>query len=241
MVYVIADIHGSLQSLQERIRLMPMLTEDDYIIIAGDAGLMYGDYNMGSVKKFMKKLKCKFIIIRGNHDNRYHDYARQNPDTWMFSDDGMYAWENKYPNILYVKDGGGVYSIGGNSILFIPGAYSVDKPYRLARGLPFETREELTIDEADNLLEEAEQVRFDYVVSHTCPYFLLPKLQYLFLDYVDQSKVSYWTEKICQAVYDNIGGNYKAWYFGHFHDDRYFEEENLTMVYNSFEVITGDE
>ena len=73
MVYVIADIHGSALSLQQDMKYMPELTKDDYIIIAGDAGLEYGQYSMGSLKKYMMKLPCTFIVMRGNHDNRYHD------------------------------------------------------------------------------------------------------------------------------------------------------------------------
>ena len=79
MVYVIADIHGSALSLQQDMKYMPELTKDDYIIIAGDAGLEYGPYSMGSLKKYMKKLPCTFVVMRGNHDNRYHYMARQKP------------------------------------------------------------------------------------------------------------------------------------------------------------------
>lgn len=241
MIYVIADIHGSIIELDSKLRLAVSLNEKDTVVVAGDAGLMYGSYDMKELKRYMNEYGCKFIVMRGNHDARYHDVARNNSGKWTFTDDGMYAFENRYPNILYVKDIGGVYNIDGFDILFIPGAYSVDGPYRKAMGYPFEPREELDWKEADALLDEAEKKHFDYIVSHTCPVSLVPKLEDLFLDGVDQSEVSYWTEKICEEVYQDFKGNFKAWYFGHFHDDRYFPEENLTMVYNSFEVITGGE
>lgn len=238
MVYVIADIHGSALSLQQDMKYMPELTEDDYIIIAGDAGLEYGPYSMGSLKKYMKKLPCTFVVMRGNHDNRYHYMARNNPDRWSFTDDGMYAYENKYPNIMYVKDIGGVYTIDGKDILFIPGAYSVDKYYRLANGLAYEPREELSWFEADNLFEEIDSKHFDYVISHTAPLSLVPKLEHLFLAQVDQGSVSHWTEKICDEVYTNY--SFKHWYFGHFHSDMELSD-NVTMVYAGFGVIGNDE
>ena len=238
MVYVIADIHGSALSLQHDMKYMPELTKDDYVIIAGDAGLEYGQYSMGSLKKYMNKFPCTFVVMRGNHDNRYHYMARNNPDRWSFTDDGMYAYENKYQNIMYVKDGGGVYTIDGKDILFIPGAYSVDKYYRLANGLAYEPREELSWFETDALFAEIDSKNFDYVISHTAPLSLVPKLEHLFLDCVDQRCVSQWTEKICDEVYMNY--KFKHWYFGHFHSDMELSD-NVTMVYAGFGVIGSDE
>ena len=241
MVYVIADTHGGMLDLDRKLRHAPELTENDTVIIAGDAGLMYGIYDMRTLKYHMSHLPCRFIIMRGNHDARYFDVAMQNPETWTVTEDGEYAFENRFPNILYIKDVGGIYEIGGHRFLFIPGAYSVDKPYRLVNGLPYEPREELTTAEADALIQGAINGEFDYVVSHTCPYHLIPQLEDLFLDGVNQSDVSYWTERVCDEIFNECSGKWKMWWFGHFHCDRTFEGENIEMIYDGFGVVPDDD
>lgn len=241
MIYVIADIHGGSLDLERKLRYAPELTENDTVIVAGDAGLMYGTYDMRALKYHMANYPCRFIIMRGNHDARYFETALQSHDTWSFTEDGMYAFEKRFPNILYVKDTGGIYEIEGRRFLFIPGAYSVDKPWRLACGYPYEPREELTVAEADSLIQEAIQGDFEYVVSHTCPYHLIPRLEDLFLDGVNQSEVSYWTEKVCDEIFNECRGKWKMWWFGHFHDDRVFEDEDIQMIYNGFGVVPNDD
>ena len=241
MIYVIADTHGGALDLERKLRHAPELTKNDTVIIAGDAGLMYGAYDMKALKYHMAGFPCRFIVMRGNHDARYFDIATQNPETWTITEDGKYAFENKFENILYIKDVGGIYEIDGHKFLFVPGAYSVDKPYRLAAGFPYEPREELTAAEADSLIQEAIQGDFEYVVSHTCPHHLIPRLEDLFLDGVDQSGVSYWTEKICDEIFNECKGKWKMWWFGHFHCDRAFEDESIEMVYDNFGVVPDDD
>lgn len=241
MIYVIADIHGGPLDLGRKLQYAPKLTENDTVIVAGDAGLMYGAYDMQALKLRMGGYPCRFVIMRGNHDARYFDVAMRNPETWSIVEDGKYAVENQFPNILYVKDSGGIYEIDGHKFLFIPGAYSVDKPYRLAVGLPYEPREELTAAEADVLIQEAARGEFEYVVSHTCPYHLLPQLEDLFLDGVDQGHVSYWMEMVCDEIFNECSGKWKMWWFGHFHDDRDFEDEGMQMICSEFGVVPDDD
>lgn len=238
MIYVIADIHGSVSRYRDVMLFMPKLEKDDFVIIAGDAGIMYGSYVMGSLRTCMAHEDCTFIVMRGNHDSRYWDIARSNRDKWVIDEENGFAYEKKYPNIKYVKDSGGVYTIDGKDILFVPGGYSVDKYYRLESGYPFEPREELTVEEADALLREAETKHFDYIVSHAAPYSLRPRIEDLFLGYVDQSSVSLFTEKMLDEIYCEC--SWKEWLFGHYHADRYFDDINMTMLYNKYGVI-GDE
>ena len=238
MVYVIADLHGSRSRYEETTRTMPYFSEDDYVIVAGDAGLEYGTFAMRALKREMSCEACTFIIMRGNHDARYWDKARSNPQEWTIDEESGFAYENRFPNIKYIRDSGGVYDIGGHKILFVPGGCSPDKSYRVANGLPFEPREELTVEEADSLLDVAEKNDFDYVVSHVAPYSVLTRLGHLLMGLIDQSGVSLFTEKLCDEIYNEC--TWKEWLFGHYHADMCFDDVNMTLLYNKYEVI-GDE
>lgn len=241
MIYVIADIHGSAAALGDlcyKIKSEHTITENDYLIIAGDAGIVYGSYVMGNLRKNLSKLPCTVIIMRGNHDARYWEVAQNNPDKWEFvvSENGdKYAREKKYPRILYVSDIGGVYEIGGKQILFCPGGYSVDKFYRLQMGYPYEPSEEMTQDEFDALLKTSGEKPYSYIISHVAPYKINDRLSHLFLDCVDQSTVSSFSEKNLDAIYDRH--DWKMWYFGHYHGDLCFDDVNMCMVYNDYGVI----
>lgn len=233
MVYVIADIHGSndrFDTMMQYVEHERPMTESDVVIIAGDAGTQYGTYNMGSLKKNMKSYDCKFIVLRGNHDKRYWKEAKVHPEKWTIEDD--YAFENKYPNILYVKDEGGIYNINGYRVLFVPGGYSVDKDYRLKNGLPYEYDEELTYSEANDLLCLAETGGYDFIISHVAPTKLHPKLSEFFMPCIDQSSVRDFVSELCDEIFKV--GKWKMWFFGHYHGDKYFPEENMDMIYEKY-------
>lgn len=227
-VYVAGDIHGNVADVRNIIAQIPNPSADDYIIIAGDAALEYGNHVMGSCKKVMQKFPGKWIIMRGNHDNRYW---RDHPD-WPVTVDGQFKYQKKYPNILYARDGGQISKIEGYNILFIPGAYSVDKNYRLQRGWPYEPEEQLTKTELTNLALLAENYHIDFVIGHTYPMSIEHYLHYLFLGYVKQSEV----DKTMEYEIDNIlskNDTWKHYFFGHMHDDKGDIQGKYTMLYNT--------
>lgn len=239
-IYITADIHGDRNEVGYRLSQLPYLSEQDTIIIAGDAGLEYGSYNMGSVKKVMSKAPCNWLVMRGNHDNCYYaDHWQEaiREENWHI-DNSIYNTsviiENKYPNIHYIWDTGGVYNVNGNKILFIPGAYSIDKNYRLFRGWPYNSKEQLTEKEFIELYKDfiESNSAVDYIVSHTCPLQLEPHIRYLFMDNIDQTQVDKTTEKWLDKFYDQViqEKQFKHWYFGHFHDTKQITDK-VTMLY----------
>ena len=235
-VYISADIHGDKNRIYDIMTQLPHLSKEDTVIVAGDASLEYGNYNMRSTKKIMSDCSCNWLIMRGNHDNRYFE-NHFNDDSWHM-DNTIYNMpvviENKYPNIHYIWDTGGIYNVAGNKILFIPGAYSVDKDYRLLKGWPYTPREQLTEEEFTDLYDDfmESDTAIDYVVSHTCPLQLEPHIRYLFMNGIDQSKVDKTTEKWLDKFYNQIIQEkpFKHWYFGHFHDTKQINDK-VTMLY----------
>lgn len=203
----------------------------------------------------MKKFPGKVIVMRGNHDDRYEknhtdEYGQPINNTWNYlSDDNgnQYFYQKKYPNIWYILDAGGIYHIGDYTILFIPGAYSVDKNYRIMRDYPYNPDEQLTIEEQNELFTILQNwcslgFDIDFIVSHTAPMKLQPYFKDLFLDFLDQSTVDnsmeIWLDSIAEYCDCNI--DLKQWFFGHYHADRVIGNK-YTMLYHLVENLADYE
>jgi 3-oxoacid CoA-transferase subunit A len=148
--------------------------------------------------------------------------------------------QKKYPNIHYVKDAGDVYTFGEYNFLIIPGAYSVDKYYRLRNNYPYEMEELLTASEMEQILKYTNDFKndIDFVLAHTAPMKIEPKLWYLFMNGVNQDEVDKtmenWLDDVMNVIED--GNNFKQYFFGHFHDDKKLDE-NYTMLYHCVEKL----
>lgn len=232
-IYIGGDLHGSVADIRQMMTQINSPSVNDIIIVCGDAGLEYGNHIMGSCKKIMAKFPGIWIIMRGNHDNRYwknHTHWIKNgicqcPDDGWEINEWDYLVQKKFPNIWYVQDEGGIYNINGNNFLFIPGAYSVDKHYRLQNNLAYEPNEQLTYQEIVGLMDDVQEFKsnghnIDYVISHTAPMKLEPYFRDLFLGFIPQNAVDKNMEKALDQFTDMLEPTMKAWYFGHFHSDR---------------------
>lgn len=245
MIYICADVHSDKSRIEEVIDQIPNPTEEDKIIICGDAGFEYGGHIMGSAKKTAAKFPGSWIVMRGNHDTRYwRDHAINVPGVCEYAKDNwhmeningnMLLVQDKYPNIKYVRDEGGIYYIDGYKFLFVPGAYSVDKQWRIQNNLPYEHEEQLTYKEFCSILDITKKNinDIDFVVAHTAPYFLEPELQYLFLDIIKQDTVDKTTEKWLDNIMHNIekSPKFKQFFFGHYHDTKTFGDK-YSMMYH---------
>lgn len=244
-IFIAADPHGMSNRYYDFMRQVDNPQSDDIIIIAGDAGIEYGGQVSGSSKQMMKKFPGKWIIMRGNHDDRY--WAEHTEDeepinnSWEIIYDSplynSYLRQKKYPNILYIQDEGGIYRINGVNILFIPGAYSIDKAYRLHNGWAWNPDEQLLDNEKSLLMETVyfmnwSKQSIDFVISHTCPQYLEPYIRYLFLDGINQDSVDrsmeIWLNALSYQVEQNP--HFKQWFFGHYHGDKAITDK-YTMLY----------
>ena len=102
-VFITGDIHGNHLSVANIINRIDNPTEDDYIIICGDAGLEYGSYIAQSTKMIMNSFPGYWIILRGNHDTCYwRDHVTHGAphEGWSIIDD--YLIEDIYPHIRYI-------------------------------------------------------------------------------------------------------------------------------------------
>ena len=230
-IFIIGDLHGKAEPVKNfyrnYIKDTPKEKEENWLICLGDFGaLYYFDYRDHNFKKELSKYPFKYFVIRGNHEARAGDTAAyDNYVGWEEMDcfGGKCLRQVHYPNIYYAEDKGGIYRIAGRKCLIIPGAYSVDKWYRLQRGWAWFSDEQLNDYEKEELLKEAAGQHYDFIFSHTCPYSVMPTD--LFLSMIDQSTVDNCMEHWMDHLKEQL--SFGVWCFGHYHADRmeapYFE------------------
>ena len=246
-VWITGDKHGMASDLLVSFGSVANPSENDTLIVCGDFGAEYGASVNGRIKKTAKKFPGQIVVLRGNHDTRYwsrHADSNGTPEKgWHIEVSGFqksywgkFLVQDKYPNIKYVHDAGGIYNIEGYNFLMIPGAFSVDKDYRLSNHLNYEPREQLTKEERLQLSYECGlwYNEIDFVCSHTAPMKLEPYLHYLFLGFINQNKVDKTTEHWMDDIAWEIeqGNRFKQWFFGHFHDDKAINQY-YAMLFNN--------
>ena len=250
---VIGDLHGSFKPIRDfhlRHNTNKKYNEAEKIMIClGDFCVNYflddeaeGQHRDRQTKEKLGRYPFTYFVIRGNHEERPENMARKNPEKWhteMFL--GGIVWvENDFPYIKYANDCPQPYQIGDYKTIVFPGAYSVDKHYRLMMGYSWFEDEQMTEEEMEEgRLWVQDYKSFDLVLSHTCPCAWEPTD--LFLKGLDQSTVDKTTERYLGEIEFHL--DYKAWLFGHFHAYRDYprtDGHRRTMLYNQ-EVIDLDQ
>lgn len=209
MVYITGDIHGSLEPIHDLIkRHRP--TENDVVVILGDVAVNYtGTLRDIVMKDEMNRLGPTFFCIHGNHEDRPQNIASYKEREWH---GGRVLYEEKFPRILFPIDGD-IFELEGKRCIVIGGAYSVDKLYRLSRGMKWWPDEQPTPAIKEHVEQQLSANMIDVVFSHTCPEKYIPTE--CFLPGIDQSKVDRSTEQWMDKIEDHL--SYEAWYAGHWH------------------------
>ena len=227
-VFVTGDIHGDMSDLFIRVGHIGNTTKDDLLILLGDVGFFYSVF-FGKLQKdferqeFAAALPITLLCIQGNHEQPFKEMAAEKIE--LLGGDGYES------NGIYFAANGTTLDINGKRCLVVGGAYSVDKPWRLLRGNGWWEGEELTDAELDEIHQTVKGQKFDWVLTHTCPYNNLPRE--MFLSFVDQSQVENRTEKALQKIHDDI--SFDRWYCGHFHTDKI--DGKIEFFYRSVKQI----
>ena len=223
MIYITGDIHRDFSRLNY-LEYRP----NDMLIILGDVGINYYlNEEDNKLKKLLSSYNLKLFCVRGNHEERPENINSYN-EIEMFS--GKVYVEDKFPNLVFAKDGE-VYNMDGMSVLVIGGAYSIDKPYRIAYGYNWFSEEQLSDVEMKNILKRTIGKHFDIILSHTCPYKYEPRE--IFLNEIDQSKVDKSMEYFLDKVEKNV--DYDKWYCGHYHINKKIDK--LEFMYKEIKVF----
>ena len=231
MIYITGDTHGDFRGIAQ-FCMENHTTYDDILIILGDAGINFsGGSRDERLKDALLHLPITFFCIHGNHERRPQTLPGYKEVQWH---GGTVFREIEYPNLLFAKDGE-IFDFGGKKTIVLGGAYSIDKDYRLMYQLPWFEDEQPSPEikaYAEQRLEEAGW-QVDYVLSHTTPYKYEPRE--VFMEGVNQELVDKSTEHWLDAIEEKL--NYKKWYAGHFHTDKWTEK--LTLLYETVEVFGG--
>lgn len=232
MIYVTGDKHANFNAVFNFCH-KNNTSINDLLIILGDAGINYfASKKDQNLKEQLKKYPVTLFCIHGNHEER-----PENIETYKTKKfhDGIVYYEDKYPNILFAKDGE-IYVFNNRKVLVIGGAYSVDKYFRLKRGYRWYESEQLTSEEKDNILNMIKQKKdIDIVLSHTCPYNYLPRE--VFLSGIDQRTVDNSMELFLNKIEESL--NYKIWYCGHYHIDK--KVDRIRFMFNDIDIFDNKE
>lgn len=228
MVYYTGDIHGNIRKISSFV-FNNNLTENDIIVILGDAGLNYYGNNKGDakVKKKLNALNVPVLCVHGNHEMRPESLDSYCETEWH---DAVVYWEKEYQNIFFAKDGE-IYNLDGRKNIVIGGAYSVDKFHRLAMGTHWFADEQPSEEIKKRVIEKLDSVdwKVDGVLSHTCPYKYRPTET--FLPFINQDTVDNSTEHWLDEIEDKL--QYSKWLCGHWHIDKKIDRMRFMM--NDFE------
>lgn len=230
-IYITGDKHGNLKPVK-RFAKGDGLTVDDAIVILGDAGFNYfADERDRGAKEAVAGIAATVFCVHGNHEmrpqslpNLYHEMQ------WH---GGTVFVEDAFPNILFAKDGE-VYDLDGLQTIVIGGAYSVDKGYRLERGLRWFPDEQPDDEVKARIEAKLEELgwKVDIVLSHTCPSNYEPVEA--FLPGIDQSMVDVSTEVWLASIERRL--EYGKWYCGHWHIEKTIDR--MRFMFNDFETLS---
>lgn len=229
MIYLSGDIHGDVGRVENAVQKYG-ITVQDTIILLGDVGLnFYGDSRDTARKDFLNALGILIFCIHGNHEMRPESIPSYHEAKWH---GGTVFVEDKYPNLLFAKDGE-LFDLEGYTALVIGGAYSVDKNYRLKNNLPWfadEQPSEVTRRRVEEKLNNHAWL-VDIVLSHTCPERYIP--QEAFLPNIESKDVDNSTEAWLGRIERKLCYGY--WFCGHWHIDKRIDKMHFLMY--SYETL----
>jgi hypothetical protein len=166
-VFITGDTHGVLHRLSNKNwKLAKDLTENDFVIIAGDFGLIYHPEQSKEEIWWINWLNDRpftTLFVDGNHEN--HDKLKELPTEIKFG-----GAVGKVSDKLFHLRRGEIYTICDKKILTFGGAESIDKVYRI-EGISWWKDEIPNYYEMDICLANLElhSYEVDYIIAHTCP------------------------------------------------------------------------
>ena len=230
MTIITGDIHGNFARVWNQCEKL-CTSRADIMVTLGEACLnFFGGERDAVMKRQLKNLPLTLLCVHGNHEMRPESVGSYEEMEWR---GGIVSVEPALPHILFAKCGE-IYELAGYRCLAIGGAYSVDKPQRLAHGRPWFADEQPS-EEIKARVEQrlaAENWQVDVVLSHTCPLKYEPRE--VFLKGVDQSRVDKSTEIWLDSIEERL--SYKEWYCGHYHVAKSIDR--MRFMYENFRRLS---
>lgn len=254
MIYLTGDTHKEFQRFtKNNLQHLPFtLTEQDYVIVCGDFGLLWSkdkefEYNCD----WLSRLPFPILWVQGNHEN--YNMIKEYPLEEWNGGKVRHIVRNK----IILLERGQVFDIDGHRFFTFGGAKTHDTqggildpdspnykqeekeakrsnlPYRI-KNVSWWEQELPSAEEMEEGLHNLEKVNFtvDYVVTHCASNSTQRKIeaQYnpLFHHTLTSDVLTDYFEELEKRLH------YKHWYCGHYHDDVVVDEKHtvlyLTMV-----------
>lgn len=231
MIYVCGDTHGTLDLFKiYNWKEKRGLTKDDFLIIAGDAGILWNPAKDKEVIDFWSNQPFTTLFIDGNHEN--FDLIKELPSV----DIGFGEEVGKVNDSIFYLKRGCVYNIDNKNIFTFGGGNSIDKARRQER-VSWWPEELPNQQEYIRGLESLYNVggKVDYVITHTCTTEVVGKLfNYLDFKAVGEDDEKQLREYFSMLVKEDRFFTFKKWYYGHFHIDKdlYYNGSKFFCLYN---------
>lgn len=211
MVYITGDTHGVTDFSKLLSTNLSSLTKDDYVIICGDAGILFRPEESQSIINLYSYLPFTVLFADGNHEN--FDMLERFPEE---------VWHggkvHRLADSVFHLMRGQVFNLDGDKYFVFGGALSFDKRRR-KEGESWWRQEMPTQSDYNEAIKNLATVssKVDYIISHDCPESLLKeiarysgKLQHEGIVISDSNK---YLEEFSKII------NFKHWYFAHYHCD----------------------
>lgn len=224
MVYITGDIHGDIDIGKLSSKAFPIgktLTKDDYLIICGDFGLVWGNSTEELYcRGWLASKPWTTLFVDGNHEN--FDMLVEFPETGMFGDKVGVICDS-----IYHLKRGRVYTIEDKKFFTMGGATSHDQGFR-REFISWWKQEMPNIKEYNTAIYSLNEYdwKVDYVISHCAPTSVMKMLS---SDYAPD-RLSDFFQDISEKL------SFTRWYFGHYHKD-YEVSEKYHALYNTIERV----
>jgi hypothetical protein len=231
-IFVCGDTHGGQANDLSKLtsRKFPQgkeLTKDDYLIIAGDFGLIWDNVPREEELYYTDWLADKpwtTLFVDGNHEN--FDRINKLPEIEKF---GGKVGSHYEGDIFHLKRGE-IYTIGDKKIFTFGGGTSIDKANREIY-ISWWPQEDPSHFEFQYGMENLEKHNWkvDYVITHDCPTSIYH--QFTFRKYQYESQL----QKYLEEIKTNL--TFKKWYFGHYHEDTDFGDKFSCLYHKVKEIL----
>ncbi len=211
MIYVTGDTHGltDFHKLHVFAGEHPELTKNDYIIVAGDCGVLWSNDTLVERLRYYTDLPFTILFVDGNHEN--FDMINSYPvEIW----NGGKVHKIK-PDIIHLMRGQ-IFELEGKKLFAFGGATSIDK-YMRREGLSWWKQELPSYEELDEGIATLKHHggKVDYIITHSCSE---RALAYPAMREVSKSKMACPEVGMLSYIEENL--EFKHWFFGHYHIDK---------------------
>ncbi|MBQ9870794.1 MAG: metallophosphoesterase [Eubacterium sp.] len=203
------DLNKVVRYFDEQIATGREFSEEDYLIILGDVGICgFSKESETTTRRILRRLPVTVLFIDGNHEN-FEELYSYPVEEWHGGK--VHVIEDHMLHLMR----GQIFDIDGKRFFTFGGAYSIDRLWR-SPGIDWFEEEMPSDEEYKEGLANLEKADWevDYVLSHTGPEEAIDQMGYAPNGLGEDEMV---LRRYFQQIAEKL--NFKAWYFGHFHED----------------------